>query len=42
MIVVTVPQNEEISENWKNGGRKEVGFAISRRRANKGSINTKK
>ena len=34
VMVVTVPQNEEISENGKNGGRKGVGCAISRRRAN--------
>ena len=39
-MVVTVPQNEEISENGKNGGRKGVGgSAISWRRANRGSIN---
>ena len=38
-MVVTVPQNGETSENGKNGGRKGVGSAISRRRANWGSIN---
>ena len=37
-MVVTVPQNGEISENGKNGGRKGVGSAISWRRANRGSI----
>ena len=38
-MVVMVPQNEEISENGKNGGRKGVGSAISRNRAIRGSIN---
>ena len=37
-MVVTVPQNEEISENEKNGGRKGVGSANFRRRANWGSL----
>ena len=41
-MVFEVPQNEEISGRRKNGGRKGVGFAIRRRRANDGSINTKK
>ena len=39
VMIVTVPQNGEISENGKNGRRKGVGSAISRRRANRGSIN---
>ena len=38
-MVVTVSQNEEISEDGKNGGRERVGSAISWRRANGGSIN---
>ena len=33
-MVVTVPQKGEISVNAKNGGRKEVCSAISRRRMN--------
>ena len=43
-MAVEVPQslNEEISGGGKNGGRKGVGSAIRRRRANKGSINIKK
>ena len=38
-MVITVPQNEEISENGNNGGKKGVGSAISWRRANRGNIN---
>ena len=38
-MVVTISQNEEISENGKNGGRKEFGSAISRKRTNRESIN---
>ena len=40
-MAVEVPQNEEISENRKNGGRKGVRSAICWRRANRGSINIK-
>ena len=36
-MVVEVSQNEEISGRGKNGGRKGVGSAIRRRRANSGS-----
>ena len=36
-MVVTIPQNEEISENGKNGEREGVGSAIRRRRANRGA-----
>ena len=39
---VEVPQNEEISDGRKNGGRKEVGSTIRRRTTNRGSINIKK
>ena len=35
-MIVTIPHNEEISENGKNRWKKEVGFAISRRKANRG------
>ena len=35
-MTVKVPQNEEISGGGKNGGRKGVGSAIRRRRANRG------
>ena len=38
-MVVTVLHNEEILKNGKNGGRKEIGSAISRKRAYRGSIN---
>ena len=36
-MAVEVPQNEEISGGGKNGGRKGVGSAIRRRRANRGA-----
>ena len=42
MMAIEVTQNEEISGGGKNGGRKGVGSAIPRRRANKGSVHTKK
>ena len=35
-MAIEVPQNDKISGGGKNGGRKEVGFAIHRR-ANGGS-----
>ena len=41
-MAVEVPQNEEISGEGKNGGRKEVGSAIRGRRANKESVNIQK
>ena len=41
-MVIEVPQNEGIFGGGKNGGRKEIGSAIRRRRANRGSINIKK
>ena len=41
-MAVKVPQNEEISEGGKKGGRKGVDSANRRGRANRGSINTKK
>ena len=37
-MAIEVPQNEEISGGRKSGGRKGVGSAIRRRRANRGSI----
>ena len=40
-MAVEVPQNEEISEGWKDGGRKGVNSAIYWRKANKESINIK-
>ena len=42
MIAIEVPQYEEISGGGKNGGRKGVGSAIRRRRANWGRVNIKK
>ena len=42
MKAVEVPLNEEISGGGKNGGRKIVGSAIRRRRANGGSVHIKK
>ena len=41
MMAIKFPQNEEISGEGKNGGRKGVGSAIHQRRANRGSINIK-
>ena len=41
-MAVEIPQNEKISGGRKNGGRKEVGSVIRRRRANRGSVNIKK
>ena len=38
-MIVTVLQNEKISKNGKNEGRKAVDSAISRRRTNRGTIN---
>ena len=40
-MAIELPQNEEISGGGKDGGRKGVGSAIRRRRANRGSINIK-
>ena len=42
LMAVEVSQNKEICGGGKNGGRKEIGFAILWRRANWGSINIKK
>ena len=41
-MAIEVSQNKEISGEGKNGRRKEIGFAILWRRANRGSINIKK
>ena len=41
-MAIEVSQNEEISEEGKNGERKGVGSIIRRRRANMGSENIKK
>ena len=38
VMAIAASQNEEIS----GGGRKEIGSAIRRRRANRGSIDIKK
>ena len=40
-MAIDVSQNKEISGRVKDGGRKEIGSAIRRRRANSWSINTK-
>ena len=42
VMAVKVPQNEEICEGGKDGESKGVGSALSRRRANRGSLNIKK
>ena len=42
VMAIEVPQNEEISGEGKNGGRKGVGSAIRWKRANKGSVHIKK
>ena len=36
-MAIEVPQNEEISEERENGGRKGVGSAFRQRRANSGA-----
>ena len=41
-MAVVVLQDEEICGGVKNGGRKGVGFAIRRRRANRASVNINK
>ena len=41
-MAIEVSQNEKISGEGKNGGRKGVGSTIRRRKAIKGSINVKK
>ena len=41
-MAIEFPQNKKISGGGKNGGRKEIGFAIFRRRANRGTINIEK
>ena len=40
-MAIEVSQNKEICGGGKNGGRKEIGSAIRRRRVNRGSINIK-
>ena len=40
-MAIEVPQNEEISGEGKNGGRKGVSFAICQKRVSRGSINIK-
>ena len=40
-MAVEAPQNEKISGGGKGEGRKGVGSAIRRKRANRGSINLK-
>ena len=41
-MAVEVPQNEEISREGKNGGRKGVGSAIRWGGADRGSIHIEK
>ena len=41
-MAIEVPQNEKISGEGKNGGRKGVGSAIRRRRANRKGVHIKK
>ena len=41
-MAIEVSQNKEISGGGKNGSRKEIGSAILRRRANRGSTNIEK
>ena len=36
-MAIEFPQKEEISGGGKNGGRKGIGSAIRRRRANRGA-----
>ena len=41
-MTIEVFQNKEIFEEGKNEGRKKIGSAILRKKANSGSINIKK
>ena len=41
VMAIEVPQNEEISEGGKNGGRKGIGSAIRWGRANRGGVHIK-
>ena len=41
-MAIGVSQNKDICGRGKNGGKKEIGFAILQRRANRGSKNIKK
>ena len=41
-MAIEIPQDEEISGGGKNRGRKGIGSAIRRRKANRGSISIKK
>ena len=40
-MAIEVSQNKEIFGEGKSGGKKVVGSAIRRRKANRGSINIK-
>ena len=42
VMAIEVTQNEEIYGGGENGGKKGVGSAICRRRANEGSTNVEK
>ena len=42
VMAIEVPQNEEISEGGKNGGRKGISSAICWVRANRGGVHIKK
>ena len=42
VMAIEVSQNKKISVGGKNGGTKEIGSAIPRKRANRGIINIKK
>ena len=41
-MAIEVPQNEEISEGGKNGGRKGIGSVIRWGGANRGGVHIKK
>ena len=41
-MAIKVPQNEEISEEGKNEGRKEIGSAVCWRGANRRGVHIKK
>ena len=41
MMTIEVPQNKKIFGRGKEEGKKGIGFAIRRKRANRGSINDK-
>ena len=40
-MAIEVPQSKNISEEWKDRGRKGVAYTMRQRRENRGNINIK-